>query len=300
MRAVIVYNPSAMRGKIGKKIPYIQQRLRTKFDDCDAVETLQDGLTADLVQSLCDDHDIIVAVGGDGTVHYVANGIAKSGKNVAMGVIPLGTINDVAHNLRVPKNLDKAIDIILRGYTLNYDLISDGKDYIVYTIAGGIFVSSSFSTPRKLKSVFGRLAYGFVGMRGLFTHKSLPLSVIDGDKKYSGKYMLCLVLNSYSTAGKMINGESSLSDGKMEIVLIRRAKRGFFGFWRAFNLVTRLFLFGLKSVKNSKDVDILYTSSVKLENHADVDFTVDGEKCEFLNKTLTINKQIPMFHGVNF
>lgn len=300
MRAVIVYNPGAMRGKINKKIPYIQQRLRAKFEGCDAVETLKDGQTADLVQSLCADNDVIVAVGGDGTVHYVANGIAKSGKSVALGVIPLGTVNDVAHNLRVPKNLDKAIDIILRGYTLNYDLISDGRDFIVYTIAGGIFVNSSFSTSRKLKSVFGRLAYGFVGMKGLFTHKSLPLSIIDGDTKHSGKYMLCLVLNSYSTAGIIINGESSLSDGKMEVVLIRRAKRGFFGFLRAFNLVARLFLFGLKSVKKSKDVQIIKSSQIKIENHADADFTVDGERCKFLNKALNINKQIPMFHGVNF
>ena len=86
----------------------------------------------------------------------------------------------------------------------------------------------------------------------------------------------------------------------MEVVLIRRAKKGFFGFWRAFNLVAKLFLFGLKSVRKNKDVNIIKSSHIKIENHADADFTVDGERCKFLNKTLIINKQIPMFHGVNF
>ena len=300
MRAAIVYNPGAMRGKIAKKLPYIQRRLSAKFEGCEAYETLPGDQTIGLVEGLCEKYDTIVAIGGDGTIHFVANGIAKSGKNVKMGVLPYGTVNDVAHNLHVPKNADKAIDIILRGYTLDYDLMYDGKEYMVYTVAGGIFVSSSFSASRKLKNVWGRLAYIFKGIGSFFAHKSLPLTIKSDGKTYHGKYMLCLVLNSYSAAGMMINGESSLSDGKMEVVLIRRAKKGLFGFFRALFVVARTFLFGLKSIKKCKDVDMLYTSSIKIENHSNTAFTADGEKTNFLNKELTITTQIEMYHGVNF
>ena len=50
----------------------------------------------------------------------------------------------------------------------------------------------------------------------------------------------------------------------------------------------------------SKDVDFLYTSNIKIENHSDSAFTADGEKINFLNKELSITTQVEMYHGVNF
>ena len=300
MKAAIVYNPAAMKGKIIKRLPYIQDRLLAKFTCCEAYQTLIGADTSMLVASLCEQYDVIIAAGGDGTIHFVADGIALSGRKVILGVLPFGTVNDVAHNLRVPKNLDKALDIILRGYTMEYDLMYDGKEHIVYTLAGGIFVSSSFSTSKKLKSVWGRLAYIFVGIGALFKYKSLPLTIQCGEQTYEGKYMLCMVLNSYRAAGITMNAESSLNDGLMDVILIRRAKGGFFGFMRALWLVAKLFLGGVKAVRKSKDVTIIKTSNLRIENHSDAAFTADGEKMNFLNKDLKITTSITMFHGANF
>ena len=295
-RAIVLYNPNSRKGKIKKIIPYICKRLLTKFKVCDVQMSKSGKNMENLAYQNAFKYDVIVVVGGDGTIHNVVNGIKRSTcKTIKLGILPYGTCNDVCHTLHIPKKLDKAIDVILRGSSLDYDIMKSDNEYIVYTLSGGMFVKSSFETKRKLKKIFGRVAYFFNGIFELFRLRALPLTFdIDGTK-YNGKYLLALLLNTHSTAGFYINGKSSVSDGKMELLLIERKKSYLKGLFTIF--VT--FLFGISAIKKYKNVHILSCKAVTIENHSQEAFSADGEKCEFLKKTVAIDGYVPIFHGMN-
>ena len=81
-------------------------------------------------RQLSEDHDIIIAAGGDGTIADVIQGILESQKNkkILMGVIPLGSGNAFRKSLRIPKNVRKAFKLLLTGKTKTIDLFEiEGK-----------------------------------------------------------------------------------------------------------------------------------------------------------------------------
>lgn len=294
-KVVVLYNPNAKKGKISKSIPHIQRRLLTKYDECECVASKSGKDLEDLAYRHSMTSDCLVVVGGDGSVHNVINGIKRSAaKSIRLGILPMGTVNDVCKTLHIPKKLDKAIDVILRGCTLDYDIISDEQQYIVYTLSGGMFVRSSFETNKKLKKVFGKLAYFLHGAGELFRLKTYPMTFIADGEKYSGRYILALILNTYSTAGFYINGKSSVSDGKMEIVLIERKR----SYLVALFTMVRLFLFGIGSLKKCKNVKIVSCEKCSIENHSQQPFTMDGERCDFLKKTIYIDSPVTVYHGI--
>src|SRR5206468_3532576 len=78
------------------------------------------------------DFDLIVSAGGDGTLNEVVNGIAQTGCNAALGVLPLGTGNDFARMLGVPGDLETAIQGIMSGKTRDIDLVRVTSDTVRY------------------------------------------------------------------------------------------------------------------------------------------------------------------------
>ena len=137
----------------------------------------------DLARKNAEKYNVVVVAGGDGSIHNVINGVKQSKGRPTLGFLPYGTVNDVCRTLNVPKDLDKAIDVILRGDTIKYDIMQEGNNYMIYTFAGGMFVSTSFKTSTGMKRVLGKVAYFITGAKQLFSMRTLPLTVtIDGER----------------------------------------------------------------------------------------------------------------------
>src|SRR5699024_8275984 len=67
-------------------------------------------------------YDVVVAAGGDGTINEVVNGLADQNYRPKLGIIPVGTTNDFARALGVPRNIMKAVDVILDDRTMLLDI----------------------------------------------------------------------------------------------------------------------------------------------------------------------------------
>ncbi|MBQ7798538.1 MAG: diacylglycerol kinase family lipid kinase [Clostridia bacterium] len=292
---IVIYNPNARKGKIKEVMPYILQRLSTKFSPCEAVQSKSAEDMVDLARKNAEKYDCIVVAGGDGSIHNVVNGVKLSKGRPTLGFLPYGTVNDVCRTLNIKKDLDKAIDVILRGETIKYDIMQEGNNFIIYTLAGGMFVSTSFKTSTGMKRVLGKLAYFITGAKQLFSMRTLPLTVeIDGERHH-GRYIMAMVLNSASAAGFRINKERDIDDGLIDVILVEK-KRSFFV---ALLTLLKMFLFGLNSVRKHKNVVIQKCKTVKVENHSNEPFTQDGEEADFLTKEIKISAPITVFYGVN-
>ena len=290
---IVIYNPNARKGKIKEVMPYILERLSTKFKPCDAVQSKSAEDMIDLARKNAEKYNVVVVAGGDGSIHNVINGVKQSKGRPTLGFLPYGTVNDVCRTLNIPRDLDRAIDVILRGETIKYDIMQEGNNYMIYTFAGGMFVSTSFKTSTGLKRVLGKVAYFLTGAKQLFSMRTLPLTVnIDGERHH-GRYIMMMVLNSASAAGFRINKERDIDDGLIDVILVEK-KRSYFV---ALLTLLKMFVFGLNSVRKHKNVVIKKCKSVTIENHSNEPFTQDGEQADFLTKQINITSPITVFYN---
>ena len=74
----------------------------------------------DTVKKNLDNFKNFIGVGGDGTIHYISNAIAGTGKN--LGIIPMGSGNDISTNFKIPRDIGKAVKIIKNGNTTKMDM----------------------------------------------------------------------------------------------------------------------------------------------------------------------------------
>lgn len=292
---LVIYNPNARKGKIKQVMPYILERLSTKFKPCEAVQSKSAEDMVDLARKNSEKYDCIVVAGGDGSIHHVINGVKQGKGRPTLGFLPYGTVNDVCRTLNVPHDLDKAIDVILRGETVKYDIMQEGDNYMIYTFAGGMFVSTSFKTSTTFKRIMGKLAYFITGAKQLFSMRTLPLTVTIDGERHHGRYIMMMVLNSTSAAGFKINKERDIDDGLIDVILVEK-KRSYI---KALFVLLKMFLFGLNSVRKSKNVVMQKCKTVKIENHSNEPFTQDGEEAKFLTKEISITSPITAFYGVD-
>src|SRR5688572_22996224 len=109
--------------------------------------------------------DVVVAVGGDGTVNEVINGL--DGSDVPFGIVPIGTANDFAKQVGIPMDADHAMDVILRGHPHRIDTASlNGRRFLNVSTAG-VGAEATAETPTEAKQTLGALAYAITGIRKL-------------------------------------------------------------------------------------------------------------------------------------
>ncbi|MGH8687440.1 MAG: diacylglycerol/lipid kinase family protein [Burkholderiales bacterium] len=93
-RRLVIVNPAAGRGRVRREWPLLAGRLKSASVDFEVAETQRPGEAVELAQQAAKSYDVVVAAGGDGTVHEVVNGLLRAGGGAAFGVLPLGSGDD--------------------------------------------------------------------------------------------------------------------------------------------------------------------------------------------------------------
>ncbi len=121
---LLIINPLASKGKGKKKAKKIGQYFKKRGVNCTIAYTLKEEHAEKLTEAgIANGFKRIIAVGGDGTVNEVLNGIMKSGNGgIRMGIIPIGRGNDIAWMAKIPKRLYKAVDLIIDEEAMGIDV----------------------------------------------------------------------------------------------------------------------------------------------------------------------------------
>ena len=135
MRVKVILNPIADLGHGIHKKEIIKSE-GEKWGGLDLVVTDRRAHACQLAhEAVSEGYDVIVAAGGDGTVHEVVNGILQDGKSRSkLGVIPIGTGNDFAYAANIPKEIPAAVEHIFRGSIRTIDLAAAVDDRGVYKL----------------------------------------------------------------------------------------------------------------------------------------------------------------------
>lgn len=285
---LIICNPNAMRGKIDEVLPHIKKRLSLRYSKVDSITSQSDDGAEELANKNAGKYDIILSCGGDGTLHQVVNGVMQTEFRPLIGILPYGTCNDVARTLKIPFKLDKAIDCVLRLNTTNYDLMTDGITFISYSLATGYLTKVSYSAKSNLKKKVGRFAYVLSALKYIFKFNSLPFTITADGERIHGKFAYIMLINSESVGGFLLNKGENLHNGMFKLVLIKQTK---FKIGSFFNFL-KIFIRGIRRLKNSKNVIVKDVKNVIIENHSNEPFALDGEKIKFLRKEINTNTSL--------
>jgi diacylglycerol kinase (ATP) len=163
MRIQVIVNQQCEAGKRDNLLTV----LKNKFNHCLAAldETRSSHHATDIACQAAGDHiDTIAVVGGDGTVNAVLNGIV--GTDVALGVIPAGTANDLASLYEVPTSVSEACDVILERHIKRADAISvNGRSYVTTGGLGFPCTIASAANAAKLHAKSGSATRCILGAR---------------------------------------------------------------------------------------------------------------------------------------
>ncbi|NLD26763.1 MAG: diacylglycerol kinase family lipid kinase [Acholeplasmataceae bacterium] len=271
MRCIFIYNPKSGKGRIAKKADLIKRTLEKKYEVVDFYQTSSQKDTVRAAREACGKYDALIFSGGDGTFNDITCGVASESVRPVLGYIPSGTVNDIARNLRIPRNVKRALNIILDGDTVYHDVGRINDRYFMYVVGAGTFTGSSYRTKHDVKKIFGKLAYAFEGLKEALNPKLVHVKIKMPDREVDFESPLVLVINSVSVAGIPFFKQGHLNDGSFDIVVVKK------GIYRGLFNVIRLFLLGLVGLRRKRIIDHFRCSSFSIETEGEPRWTVDGE-----------------------
>jgi YegS/Rv2252/BmrU family lipid kinase len=173
------------------------------------------------------DYDLLVCMGGDGTLSETVAGLVGLPGAPELGYLPMGTTNDVASSLGLSRDTAEAAATIVTGRAFPLDVGRfNGAHYFNYIAAFGAFTEVSYQTPQEAKATLGHFAYVLAGLKSLPNLPTTRAVIRYDGGVLEGEYIFGAVTNS-TTVGGVIHLDDelvSLGDGLFELMLIRAPK----------------------------------------------------------------------------
>lgn len=171
--------------------------------------------------------DVVVAVGGDGTVNEVINGL--DGYDTPLGIIPVGTANDFAMQAGIPADVDHAMDVILRRKPVRIDTASLNGRRFLNVSSGGVGAEATAETPPEVKESLGAVAYAISGVRKLADFAPYRAAFRGPDFAFEGEFLMFAVGSTRATGGgTLVTPQASLTDGLLDLCIVESMSRADF------------------------------------------------------------------------
>lgn len=234
------------------------------------------GITADGKE-----HTLVV-VGGDGTVDEVVNGICDCSK-VTLGYIPTGSGNDFTRALRLPTDIQAALENILdngKGIPMDIGKVGCGGKVYRFAVSAGIGFDAAVChqaavSPIKVflnKLGLGKLTYLAIALKCIFLETPMPAEIqIDGEKilKFEHTYFTAVMNHPYEGGGFFFCPKADIRDRMLDVIVVSDLPK-----WKILLLLPTAF-FG-KHV-NFKGISIYRCREIKVKMSKKLPIHADGE-----------------------
>jgi len=223
-----IVNSTAGRGKTGKKINSLLKFLNEQNFNYEIELTKAPLHAVELTeQAISNGFKNIVAVGGDGTVNEVVNGIMKSGnpEKINFGIIPEGGGNDFAHHFHLSHKIRKAVKILKKQKTVKVD-VGKIEDFFFINAFGIGFDAEVARYSRRIFLLNGLLRYLPAVLKSLVFLKTYPLEISLKNTKLKSEYLLITIGNSrFCGSGFQLTPNAVADDGLFDVCLIEKVNR---------------------------------------------------------------------------
>jgi YegS/Rv2252/BmrU family lipid kinase len=181
--------------------------------------------------------DTLIVIGGDGTVHHVVRMFQETIDQYQVGLIPGGTINNLARVLAIPLEQDEAFNVIVNQHTRKIDYAKVNDDVMISTMTVGILADTASKVSQEEKQKYGPLAFTKRFFRILFKRRKYPLSIQTEDDFWQGKAHLVTITMTNSVGGfTQFDASATPDDGQMHVTIIPKLQ-----FFRFIYNIPRIF-----------------------------------------------------------
>lgn len=220
---LFIINPAAGKGTGTEVIPVIKNEFKD-YDITIKISNRINGVTELVSNELRNEnYEVIVSVGGDGTLTELVNGIID--KDIIIGILPIGSGNDFAKTLKLPKNIHENIEKLKEK---NFVYLYNGKanDIRFINVFGMGIDTEILRSREESKKNDGLVSYLFSTIRALLTYKPKKYKIILDDQIIEEEiYMIGVGNGKYIGDGMKITPNADIYSKKFEICIIPKIKK---------------------------------------------------------------------------
>ncbi len=264
----IIVNPMGGKGKSLKALKVVERMLAEAGATYEVHKTERKGHATEIAKELSASPDVkLLVLGGDGSFNEVLNGI-QNFENVTMGLIPCGTGNDFVTASGHPKDVKKAVELILKGNEQYVDFIQLNDRRCLNVLGAGMDVDVLLRHAEKGGGKIGYYLALFYVLAHPKWHK-LRLTIDDGEPMERSVFMIGIGNGKSIGGGIPICPGGVVDDGKLSIVVVNEMKKS----------RIPIELPGFLSAKHVKKdyTEVFEGKTVRIEVLDDSRFEADGE-----------------------
>jgi YegS/Rv2252/BmrU family lipid kinase len=240
-RALLLINPKSRNG--AGPLTRALKRLDAAGIALVSVATRSPTEVSGTIVEARNDVDAVIVAGGDGTMNAAARGLVETG--LPLGLLPVGTANDLARTLGVPVDLDAAAGVIVAGSARRID-VGDVNGHLFFNVASlGLSAQLADSLTREGKRRWGRLSYAIAALRVLARARPFSAEIADSDGVTAVKTLQIAVGNGlYYGGGMAVEETARIDDHELDLyslelgrvwklaLMLRSFRTGRHGLWR--------------------------------------------------------------------
>jgi diacylglycerol kinase family enzyme len=255
--------------------PKAAERLKEIFAEAglDARVTLAEGgteINAAMRRAVEDGCKVLMAGGGDGTINCAAGAVV--GRDITLGVLPLGTLNHFAKDLGIPLDLDEAAKVVLDGVVCQVDVGEVNGRVFLNNSSLGAYPAIVRLRDRYRTKVRGKwIAALWAGLTVLRRSPFMAVRIVVDEKSIVRRTPLLLVANNeYRTSGVHAGTRESLARGRLALYVLNAERRP--------GLLRLAWEVLLKGAERAKEIDLITVEQATIETRRRrLQVATDGE-----------------------
>jgi len=276
-KALFIINPKSGTGKQNQVVSLLDDILEKELYTYDIVNTEFRGHATLLSSDAINNYDMVVAVGGDGTVNEVAKGLISS--TCTMGIIPVGSGNGLARHLRLPMNPAEAIQVLNLQQTKCIDTATiNGERFVnVAGIGFDAHIAHLFAKTKKR----GAIPYVTMATTEFQKYKAVSYEVfIEGQPHHLTAFLISFANSAQFGNNAYISPHAIINDGLLDICMMSEFPKV-----EAGQLAIKLFN---KRMDKSRYMEIVRATHVTIRSNSSIKGHIDGEPVNF-HKEIEVN-----------
>jgi diacylglycerol kinase (ATP) len=225
MRYAFIVNPRAKRTGAGRLAENLESALRNRGLDYRLLFVERRGQGGELARrAVADGADAVVAVGGDGTINEVLNGLDD---RRPLGIVPVGTCNDIARNLGLPhRDWHAALDVIAAGRTRRIDVARCNERRFLSVAGSGLDGCIGVAVNRIPRLLRNPAWYVVLLFRYLLTQRPVAFRlIVDGEVIEQDAWMVAVANTEAYAGGMRIAPRARPDDGRLHVCIVGKASR---------------------------------------------------------------------------
>lgn len=294
----VIVNPFSARGKTGQRWNIIKDIVKSYFKEFKYIFTEKPRQATQIAREILKDgFDLIIGVGGDGTLNEITNGFFKQNtsstinENASLGIIPSGTGSDFIRFMKIPRDLEKSVELIKRSTSkkidvgqITYHPESEQKEHQFFiNIADfglGAEVIKKLADVPSIKR--GPFSYYMGLLKTLRSYSSKTVNIeIDDSRSIEGKFLIGAIANGrIFGGGMMIAPRAEPDDGFFDLVLVKDMKK--------LEIVGNTPHLYRGTIEKHPKVIILRAKKIHIKSDETVNIEYDGELGQALPATFKI------------